>query len=106
MSYSLSATAPRNEIRKALADEIAKIEQTDTRVFDERNDHLTAAMVVVDRLLEAVGRPEDQVTVSITGHANADHAPAPDWANEFLTITVNAVPVLHEGGVVPEDAPA
>jgi hypothetical protein len=93
MSYSFSATANRAGLHKALGDEVAKVEQTDQRVADERNDHLVAALVVVDRLAEAVGRPEDDIAVSVSGHANPDHAPAEGWADEAISITVAARPV-------------
>lgn len=96
VSYSLTVTAARGDLKQALGDEVARIEQQSTEAADERTDHLTAALVVLDRMLEAVGRPEDDVIVSIIGHANPDHAPAEDWANEQLTISVTARPVTTD----------
>lgn len=36
----------------------------------------------------ALGDPENEYTVSISGHANVDHEPTAGWANDHLTIVI------------------
>jgi len=36
----------------------------------------------------AVGGDTKDFTVSLSGHANKDHEPAPGWANDTITVTV------------------
>lgn len=68
-------------------------------VESEQGQQFTAAMNAVRALVDAVGRPEDEVSVSLMGHANPGHGPREGWANETITITVRA----HPPG--DEDAP-
>ena len=42
----------------------------------------------------AVGPPRGPWRVSVSGHSNPDHGPE-GWANEFITVTVHAVPGEH-----------
>lgn len=58
----------------------------------EQEQQFTAAMNAARALLDVVGRPEDEVSVSLSGHANPDHGPRDGWANETITITVRAHP--------------
>ena len=55
-------------------------------------DQTAAARKAVRLLAAAVGRPGDQVSVAMSGHANPGHAPHDGWGDEFITITVRAIP--------------
>lgn len=55
-------------------------------------DQEQAAAFAAAILAHSVGRPTDDVVVTMSGHANPDHAPTPGWADEFVTITVTAKP--------------
>lgn len=58
----------------------------------EQREQFEGALKVVEALARVVGRPEDAVLVSISGHANPAHGPRSGWANEFVAITVSAKP--------------
>lgn len=58
----------------------------------EQREQLDVATQVARALARVVGRPDDHVRVSMTGHANPNHAPRDGWANEMITVTVSAHP--------------
>jgi aldehyde:ferredoxin oxidoreductase len=58
----------------------------------EQREQLDVATQAAKALARVVGRPGDDVRVSMTGHANPDHAPRQGWANEMITVTVSAHP--------------
>ena len=101
MSYNASVIANRDELHAKLGEAVAAVEHQPSDAHDERNDHLTAALTVLDRILEAVGRPEDDVSVTIAGHANPGHAPREGWSGDQLTIIVMA----KAAAAAPEQAP-
>lgn len=92
MSYSFTVTAPRGDLRSKLDEAVAVVERSETDANEERHEHLVAALGCVHDLVDAVGRPEDDVFVSVSGHANPDHAPRGGWADEVITINVTAKP--------------
>lgn len=92
MSYSFTVTAPRSTLRNELGEAVAKVEQTDTGVAEERGQQLVAFFNAIDELADAIGQPDDDIFVSVTGHANPGHAPRDGWADEFITISVAARP--------------
>ena len=51
----------------------------------EVNDGVLKAIA---ELVKVIGRPEDRVTVSISGHCNPNHAPHFNWSNEHVTISI------------------
>lgn len=55
-------------------------------------EQFEAAKEAVSILVSAIGRDNDQVTVSMSGHANPDHAPHEAFADETISITVSARP--------------
>lgn len=36
----------------------------------------------------AVGGPDKQFAISLGGHANTGHEPAPEWCNDTITVSV------------------
>jgi hypothetical protein len=58
----------------------------------EQQAQLDAATEAARALAQVVGRPDDLVQVSLTGHANPSHAPRQGWADEMVTVTVSARP--------------
>lgn len=92
MSYSFTVAAPRGELRTKLDEAVAVVERSDTDADEERREHLVAALGCVHDLVDAVGRSDDDVFVSVSGHANPDHAPRGGWADEVITINVTAKP--------------
>jgi hypothetical protein len=61
-------------------------------VFDEQSDQFEAAVDAARALAKAVGRPEDEVYVTLSGHANPEHGPRPGWADEMITVSISARP--------------
>lgn len=55
-------------------------------------EQINAARAAAALLAHAVGRPGWQVGVNMVGHANPDHGSYTGWGEEFITITVRAVP--------------
>lgn len=66
----------------------------------ETGYQFAAALRAVADLCSAVGRPDDQITVNMSGHANPRHAPAKGWGNEYITVTVTAQPVIPESRTI------
>lgn len=66
--------------------------QLSDNVEAEQRQQFEAAVQAAKALAEVVGRPGDEVIVTISGHANPDHAPRPGWANETVTVSVSATP--------------
>jgi hypothetical protein len=60
------------------------------RVAEEQNDQFSVALEAAKKLAEAVGRPGDEVRITLSGHANPDHAPSVGWADEMITVSVSA----------------
>jgi hypothetical protein len=54
-------------------------------------DQVINAFAAVQAMVANVGRDEDHVAVSISGHANAGHAPSESYADETLSISVRVV---------------
>jgi len=69
----------------------AKPHLSDT-VADEQRAQYDAALAAARAIAATVGRPDDRVTVRLSGHANPGHGPRPGWAHEVVTVTVEAVP--------------
>jgi len=78
--------------------EVAKdaIDITEPTLSDEvrveQRAQLDAAIEAARSLAKVVGRPTDRVVVTMSGHANPDHAPRSGWANECITVSVTACP--------------
>jgi hypothetical protein len=89
MSYSLSSRTAadiNDQIDEYLATTVA---DSDNQPTTEVTDHLTAAKQAIATLAAAIGRPDDELVVTISGHANPDHAPRDGWADEFISISVS-----------------
>lgn len=85
MSWSTNATGTKDDISYT-APTFA------TGVEFETRDQYEAAQLAAQLLAKAVGRPGDEVSVTLGGHANPDHAPRQGWANETVTVSVSARP--------------
>jgi hypothetical protein len=59
----------------------------------EQRAQIDAAVEAARALAAVVGRSDDEVHVTLTGHANPSRAPRAGWANETITVTVTARPV-------------
>jgi hypothetical protein len=84
VSYTLSTGAEKAEIHEAVVQAVEGVPEPSI----ETSAHLEAIIEAATRLAAAIGRPEDALSVSVTGHSNPDHAPAEGWADEFITVTV------------------
>lgn len=69
-----------------------------------QDEQFAEALLVAQELATVIGRPHDQVSVSLSGHANTDHAPHPGWADECITISISARPAPADEPT-PEEAP-
>lgn len=93
MSYSVSVPAgPKHD----LVDRLAAAWQQATSAAQpslpaEYEDHHAAVAAAVPAIAMAVGRPEDHVEVTVSGHVNAMHAPSNGWADETLSVRVSVV---------------
>jgi hypothetical protein len=58
----------------------------------EQAEQFAAALEAAKVLVRAVGRADDEVTVTLNGHANPQHGPRAGWSSETITICVTAVP--------------
>jgi hypothetical protein len=61
-------------------------------VASEQLEQFNAAVEAAKKLAAVVGRPDDDVHVTLSGHANPDHGPRPGWASEIITVSVSARP--------------
>lgn len=99
MSYSITIPATEQiELIKAvegiLADHHATvITPSDNQPTEEVGEHLVAIREAVEAIACVLGRPGDKISVTISGHANPDHAPAEGWANEMINISMNVTDV-------------
>lgn len=57
-------------------------------VADACQDQILTARNAAALLAHAIGL-DDQVTISMSGHANPDHRPCEGWSDEFITVTVS-----------------
>lgn len=100
MSFSFDLVAikgdsddDREDLRQALVAAADKARtESGSDAESETGQLLEAAVQTALRLAAAVARPEDRIAVTVTGHANVDHAPREGWADEYLTVTVNRIP--------------
>lgn len=93
MSYSAQVDVDKATINADLDHALAGIPGNDV---DHVKDHVAAIHTAVEHLAGVVGRPEDPLYVSISGHANPDHAPADGWADETITVSISARPAKEE----------
>lgn len=86
-------------------DQIGSLEagaNSDPDAQASQDEQFAAALQAAQDLAAAVGRPHDQVSVSLTGHANPGHAPRSGWADEFIQVNISARPAPVEEPT-PED---
>lgn len=104
MSYSFQVPAgPKASIADRVAeafeayadtpqgDSAVRLEDLDWWPAGEVRDHVDRVTTALGTILEVVGQADDQVLVSITGHANPDHAPKEGYSNETVSINISVV---------------
>jgi len=85
MSWSTSANGAKDDISYTAPTYAADVEM-------EQRDQYEAAQLAAQLLAKHVGRLDDEIVVSESGHANPGHAPRQGWANETITVSVSARP--------------
>lgn len=95
MSYSLSLTASKGDVAGQVDEKISGYTPPGPQATEAR-EHLAKIAEVVPQLAEVLGVPDDQLQISISGHANVGHDHASDWAAEFITVTIGVVPPVAQ----------
>lgn len=99
MSYSLSAFGSKNDIgiefRAKVTDFVDKlptpVSEDDIARNEAVKDHLHSTIDAMFALGRAVGTPDDELSVTVSGHSNPHHSPVQGWADEFITISISRV---------------
>lgn len=65
-----------------------RLEDLDWWPTDEVRDHVKVAATAATELAGTIGGPDDQVGVSISGHANPGHAATEGYADESVHVAV------------------
>jgi hypothetical protein len=95
MSYSLSAKSPKAEVGRAVTDAIdtymPTIEASEWQPAEEVRTHLAAVAAAASELASAIGLDSDELSVSVSGHANPGHGPKDGYADEWVTVSVVVV---------------
>lgn len=95
MSYSMTAgpftkgELGADDIEAALKERAATIPDGEGTPAKEIDEHLTASARAISHILEVLGVDEDQVTVSLSGHADPGHEQRPNWSPEFVQLQVH-----------------
>lgn len=84
MSYSASTSNISKDDIKTIS-----VSPQTAPVGNRSQLHIDLIKAVLPVLATVVGRPEDEISVSISGHANIDGSPVEGWADEFLTVTIH-----------------
>lgn len=92
MSYNLTVTATRSDIVDAIG-RVVREADLPQLAEQEAREHLAACAAGAVGQASVTGRHTDEVTVTISGHANPGHAPAEGWANEMTQVTVSVTNV-------------
>lgn len=99
MSYSFAYPAtsdravPRDKAAAAFAGSItpddleAKAAGCGGATADELAEHVQLAVDAIEALA-GIGQPDDLVRVTVSGHVEPGHAQRPEWAPEFLQVSV------------------
>ncbi len=105
MSWSIS-TELKNEKTDMFTDnKLKRLKSIDRsnignqHCVQERDEQIDAAMQAVASLLIAGGFIEnsDEISISMSGHANKNHNKDDSWSNEFVNINIG-VKSYREGG--------
>lgn len=89
MSYSVNVHADsRGDLNHKLREAVNAALDAQHYARDEAEDHLEEAFAAVARISKWVGRSQDAVDVSISGHANSEHEPNDEWADEHISISI------------------
>jgi len=100
MSYSFGTQASMSEdvgaaIDKAYEEDLAGFADKEgaKALLDEI---IPTAKAIALEMLTAVARPEDEVSISISGHHNAGKEPTPGWRDCFMSVAVYQKPPKPE----------
>lgn len=94
MSYSASFTVGAEGDEKSIAEQLDGMspQTSPAGVEGAFGEHLTVLRDTLDELAAVVGR-QSKWRVTVSGHANPDHAPVEGWGDEFISLRIEA---LHE----------
>jgi hypothetical protein len=101
MSWTIAVRGVRSE----LGDAIYAAEPSGNE-GPERDEQVAAAKAAAKWMLGATGRDNDDVSISLYGHANPDHGPRDGYSNETITVTVNVVVPAPPTSAPEPDAPS
>lgn len=93
MSWNISVSSgTKEEVKKALEEQEFPNEPG-TYAYDEMREQFDAAKMAALALLESgvVGSDQSLFAVSLSGHGNPGHVPAPGWASDMIHITLSEV---------------
>lgn len=87
------------EFADGLVDQVAPL---DGPADAESREQITKAIEAAKLLLDsgALGGPGTTINVTLSGHANAGHAPLDGWQNDFLSLSFAQVGYAPPGGDV------
>ena len=94
MSWQVSVTQIRRQDAEEKLDEAAEAYwmNVNPNALDEAKEQFEAAKAAAIQLLDVVqtGDAERAVNIVLTGHANVNHGEQEGYANEALTVSVQA----------------
>lgn len=89
MSFSFSTTAARPDVADSVANIGGAYDLTGNDAPTETRALIDAAPAIAQAAADAIGRPEDHVDVSVSGHANLGNGRRDGFANEHLAVSVS-----------------
>lgn len=93
MSYSMSLgplakPLQSDEVEEALLAQAAKIPDGEGTPSEEIRHHAMAAARAVIDIASTVGTDDDEVKISLLGHADPGHEQRPNWSPEYLQLSI------------------
>ena len=97
MSWSISAyLKPEKGQYLKIEDIKALVPVGNEQCPEERDEQVMAAKHAVYNIVNNAGfENAEEITVTMSGHANKDHKKDPAWANEFISISIS-IKSYHE----------
>lgn len=90
MSFSFHTVSDNN--RSAIRDAIVEKINADPNCANAKSlDIFSDVIAFAQYVAEATCRPEDQVSISVYGHANPSTDPVVGWANNSVTVGVTQI---------------
>lgn len=91
MSWSVSGTVAKSRLNVDLGEPSFA---DDEEVRPAQDEQYYRAMRAAEHLIEAVGRPDQKVAVTLSGHANPNHGEREGYSLEYVTVSVS---ILGDG---------